>query len=220
MPGTNRFFRNVAGRFVPAPEVGLDHSTGGWCALAADIDADGDEDLLHCLDRSDDKRVEGLRVYRNEDGRLHERSAQLGIEPMRDIAVLVEDLSGDGRMDIVQLNRNRIRVSRGTTVGFKLAYEAAVPFATGVAAGDVNGDGKLDLYVVTGSARGNEEDFLLVNRGRGRAFTAVRVPQAADGSGSGVMVIDYDHNGLDDFIVLNGNGSFEGTTQLLAAFPA
>ncbi|MFV2063214.1 MAG: FG-GAP repeat domain-containing protein, partial [Chloroflexota bacterium] len=100
MPGMNRFFRNVNGRFVPAPEVGLDRSTGGWCALAVDIDADGDEDLLHCLDRSDDKRVEGLRIYINEDGKLRGRSKALSIEPRRGIAVLVEDLTGDGRLDI------------------------------------------------------------------------------------------------------------------------
>ena len=218
MPGMNRFFRNVAGRFVPAPEVGLDRSTGGWCAVAADVDGDGDEDLLHCLDRSDDARVKGLRLYQNDDGQLREQSAALGLEPMRDIAVLAEDLSGDGRIDIAQLNRNKIRISLGTAEGFKSVYSAVVPFAVGMAAGDVNGDGALDLYVVTGTAKGNAPDFLLLNDGSGRAFRSMRIPQAQDGSGSGVMAIDYDHNGLSDFVVLNGNGSFQGTTQLLAAF--
>ncbi|MFV2065085.1 MAG: FG-GAP repeat domain-containing protein, partial [Chloroflexota bacterium] len=164
------------------------------------------------------KRVEGLRIYINEDGKLRERSKALSIEPRRDIAVLVEDLTGDGRLDIAQLNRSKLSISKGTAKGFKLIYQAAVPFAVDMAAGDVNGDGALDIYVVAGNSRGNEQDYLLLNEGRGRKFQSVRIPQARDGSGSDVMALDYDQNGLTDFVVLNGNAGFQGTTQLLASF--
>ena len=128
-------------------------------------------------------------------------------------------MTGDGRIDLLQLNRKKLVISRGTARGFRPHFEAAVPFAEGMAVGDVNGDGALDVYVVTGSQRGNEPDFLFVNDGRGRSFSSVRIPQAQDGSGSAVMALDYDHNGLTDFVVLNGQGDFKGTTQLLASFP-
>jgi hypothetical protein len=220
LPGTNRVYRNIGGRFAAAPEVGLDTSTGGWCAVAADIDQDGDEDLLHCQELTDDARDAGLRIHLNRDGVLTERSKRLGIEPIEDIDVLVEDMTGDGRPDIVQLSRTRLRVNKGTGNGtFKKVYEVLTPFGTGMAAGDANGDGAMDLYVVAGSTKGNEADMLLVNDGRGRSFTSVKVPRSDVGSGAAVLTVDHDHNGLDDFVVLDGRGGASGPVRLLASFP-
>ncbi len=221
LPGTNRFFRNVGGRFVAAPEVGLDVSTGGWCALAADIDSDGDEDLLHCQEYSDDARDAGLRVHQNDDGKLTERSRELGIEPIDDIDAAVADMTGDGRPDIVQLSRKRLRISQGSADGtFTPVYEVLTPFATGMAVGDVDGDGAMDIYVVAGSTRGNETDLLLVNDGRGHSFTSVKVPQTQRGSGADVLALDFDRNGLTDFAVLDGRGAKLGPVRLLASYPA
>ena len=130
------------------------------------------------------------------------------------------DVSGDGRLDLLQLDRNRLRISRGTPKDFRLIFETETPFAVGMAAGDVIADGALDVYVVTGATNGNKPDFLLLNEGRGRSFSSVRIPQAQDGSGSGVMALDYDQNGRTDFVVLRGAGNLDRTTQLLASFPA
>ena len=220
LPGTNRFFRNVGGRFVAAPEVGLDTSVGGRCAIAADIDDDGDEDLLVCQEHPSDRRAVGLRVFRNDEGRLRERSRRPGIQPIEDIDVVVADVTGDGRADIVQLSHTRLRVSRGRRDGrFEFIFEVATPNAEGIAVGDANGDGAADLYIVRGSQRTNDRDLLLINGGRGRSFTPVRLPQARRGSGADVMAIDHDQNGLTDFVVLNGRGTDRGPVQLLASFP-
>ena len=46
------------------------------------------------------------------------------------------------------------------------------------------------------------------------------VPRAANGSAESVTAIDYDRNGLTDFLVLNGKGAlYPGPVQLLAFFP-
>jgi hypothetical protein len=217
IPGTNRFFRNVGGRFVAAPEVGLDRNVGGLCAVAADIDGDGDEDLLHCVSQPDDGRPAGLRIRRNEKGKLPDRTAALGVTPLADRDVLVVDLTGDGRPDLVQLSAGRLRVSRGTATGFVPRFEARVRNGVAVGAGDVNGDGLPDLYVVT-AGDGNDPDLLLVNRRKAREFVSVRIPQASDGKGDDVLVLDYDGNGLADFLVLNGRPA-AGPVQLLASFP-
>ena len=209
-----------AGRFVAAPEVGLDVSTGGLCALAADIDGDKDQDLLHCQEFSDDDRDAGLRVHLNDGGELRERSRALGIRPIDDVDVIVADMTGDGRKDIVQLSRSRLRISRGNRDGvFTKIYEALTPFATGMAVGDVNADGDLDLYVVAGSTGGNRTDLLLVNDGRARSFTSVKIPQTRRGSGADVIALDYDLNGRTDFVVLDGRGSAIAPLRLLASFP-
>ena len=47
-PGYNRFYRNVGGRLVPAPELGLDSSHGAECVETGDFDQDGDVDLAYC----------------------------------------------------------------------------------------------------------------------------------------------------------------------------
>ena len=57
-----------------------------------------------------------------------------------------------------------------------------------------------------------------MSRRQGREFTSVRIPQTRGGSADDVMAVDYDDNGLTDFIVLNGRKR-PGPVQLLAAYP-
>ncbi len=77
-----------------------------------------------------------------------------------------------------------------------------------------------DLYLVRSHRSDNLDDILLVNDGKGRAFTSVSIPQAGlkNGKGDDVVAIDHDRNGLTDFLVLNGDGDDPGPIQLLASF--
>ena len=218
---SNRFYRNVGGRFESAPGVGLDRPVGGYCADGMDADGDGDQDLLLCARFPYDGRPPGLRIYRNDGGKLHERSAAMGVVPIGDIDVTLADVDGDGRRDLVQLSGNRLRISRRTQGGFKRIYQLAVDNAVAIATGDVNGDKRADVYIARGGQGGNRPDRLLVNDGRGRSFTSVRIPQVGTKAGRAddVVAIDHDRNGLTDFIVLNGRGREPGPIQLLASFP-
>ncbi len=170
LPAQNRLYRNVKGRFVPAPEAGLDTSEGGRCLKATDIDGDGDTDLAICTQYGVDGRVPGLRIMRNEDGKLRDRTVRLGVRPIGDIDVAFADVTGDGRRDLIQLTSQKVVVSEGTARGYRKIYQARVSGAWSLAAGDADGDGKADLYIARGNQDANLPDRLLVSRHGGRRF--------------------------------------------------
>jgi hypothetical protein len=104
----------------------------------------------------------------------------------------------------------------GLQSGFSLATDNTV---------DVNGDGWPDVYVMqtgTGSTE-NAPDFIYLNNGAGTGFdpSPITVPQPPVlGKADQATPIDYDHNGLTDFVVQNGNSTANGSIQLVAFFPA
>ncbi|MEX1295863.1 MAG: VCBS repeat-containing protein [Candidatus Limnocylindrales bacterium] len=219
-PSTNGFYRNDKGRFRSAPGIGLDRPLGGYCADGRDVDGDGDQDLLLCVRFPADNGTPGLRIYRNEAGRLRDRTAALGVKPIGDRDVAMADVNGDGKRDLIQLAGNRVRVSKRVKGGFKKIAEIKMDKTVALATGDVNGDRRADIYVVRGGQDVNRADRLLVNNGKGTRWTSVKIPQAGNDKGRGddVVALDYDRNGLTDFVVLNGKGKDAGPIQLLASF--
>jgi hypothetical protein len=218
LPSTNRFYRNEGGRFVPAPGVGLDHAHGATCAEVGDFDGDGDDDLLYCTAYPFGSRKAGVRLMRNDGGRLVDRTSALHIRPMGEIDAVLADVTGDGRRDLVQLHPQVLRVSKATANGYRRIFEARTSAGTAVGAGDIDGDGVADLYVVRGDDARNRRDLLLLSQEHGRRFVSVRIPQTTKGSADDVIALDHDRNGLTDFVVLNGRQK-AGPVQLLAAFP-
>lgn len=217
MPGYNRFYRNVRGTFVPAPNVGLDSSHGAECLQAADFDQDGDEDLVYCTQYGFSGRAAGLRFMRNERGQLKDRTSALNIKPIGDIDFAFADVTGDGRRDLIQLSPTKLRVSKWTSSGYRKIHEAKISHTWAVAAGDASGDGKADIYVMRGNDAANKPDRLLVSKNSGRNYTSVKIPQTTKGSADDVLAFDYDKNGRVDFVVLNGRKK-AGPVQLLASF--
>ncbi len=59
---------------------------------------------------------------------------------------------------------------------------------------------------------------MLVNRGDGKVWSSLVVPQVSSGAGDDAYAIDHDDNGLDDFLVLNGH-NVRGPIQLIAFYP-
>jgi hypothetical protein len=95
-----------------------------------------------------------------------------------------------------------------------------------VAAGDVNGDNRPDVYVMRGkdATGANASDQVYLNDGNGTSYTQMSsIPSTSEGQADFVAPIDYDGNGLTDFLVLNGTGSHPspgGPVQLIAFYPA
>jgi len=218
LPSLNRFYRNVGGTLVPAYDVGLDKAHGAACSWSGDIDRDKDEDLAYCTFWPFGSRRAGIRLMRNEGGKLVDRTKGRGIRPIGDIDVSFADVTGDGRKDLVQLSKSRLRVSKWTRSGYRKIWEATVYDGVAIATADANNDGRADIYVARGSKRGNKPDRLLISRNKGRRFVSVRIPTTTKGAPDDVFALDYDKNGYSDFVILNGGGT-PGPVKLLASIP-
>ncbi len=212
----SRLFINVRGRrFRNAPRYGVNGEKDETSAQAIDYDRDGREDLLACGEA-------GTALYRNIAGRrFRDVSSEVGLgQPCHD-AELVR-IDGDGRPDLVTTSEGGLSVriqsaKRFQRPGFKLGTPGALTFATG----DVDGDSRTDIYLLRSGPRAGADrsDRMLLNRGGGKRFKTMSIPQTHRGVGEAVTPIDYDRNGLTDFIVQNGRLDNRGPIRLIAFLP-
>jgi hypothetical protein len=113
------------------------------------------------------------------------------------------DFSGDGRVDLIGSG-----TSPGTTVflagqagGFaapSAEQDLGCGYPSELAAGDVNGDARIDLVCSAGSVR------VLLNLGAG-TFAA---PQELAGHGIAPVIVDWDHDGDADILANGGTTVF------------
>jgi hypothetical protein len=159
-------------------------------------------------------------LYRNNrDGTFTDVSAKAGIAGHRakGLGVVAFDYDGDGRVDIFQANDsdpNFLFRNNGDWTFTEVALEAecaldpngAVRGGMGADAEDIDGDGRLDLFVTNFSQQTNA---FWHNNGDG-TFTEttyemglgkVSLPM----SGFGTRFFDYNNDGLVDLFVLNGH---------------
>ncbi len=221
MPTPNRLFLDQSGSaFRYAPGYGLEREAGdgadtGGTAEAADVDKDGRQDLLVQTDS-------GLRLYRNIQGsRFTDVTGSVGLGQAVVDATLA-DVNGDAWPDVVEVTPSKLSVLLNTNGTFSAGFEAPLSSGLAVAAGDVNGDGRPDLYVMRAKSAtsANAPDQVYLNDGSGKSFSLMSsIPSTSQGAAESVWPIDHDGNGLIDFLVLNGNGTAHGPVQLVAFFP-
>ncbi|MDQ8186498.1 VCBS repeat-containing protein [Pelagicoccus sp. SDUM812002] len=123
-------FRNDGGTFTDVTEAwapGLKDVGMVTDAAFSDIDADGKVDLLLAIEWGP------ITCFANDGKSFQDRSSALGLAPYKGwwSAVAVEDLNGDGRLDIVAGN-----------VGLNTKYHASTEEPTVVLVGDFGGQGR------------------------------------------------------------------------------
>ncbi len=182
-----------------------------------DLDADGDRDLVVGVGFS---AVTRNRFLLNDGAGNFAPPIFLSVGGNDTRATLVEDFDGDGDPDLLFFNRygalySEMYLNDGSA-SFVGAH-ANVPNFAGerawsAAAGDVDGDGDLDVVVGNGESSANMR--LLVNNGSG-VFTDAsgRLPSRLADT-MAVELVDIDGDSDLDIVAASGEASFTGSPPL------
>ena len=203
-------YRNEGnGTFADATaQMDLADPRGGWAATAADFDNDGDDDLFTSRDAWEGNAPNSL--YRNDLDFFSDIGIQAGMADSADsFTATWLDFDGDSYLDLYVANgvsgtggENALLHNRQNGTFLNVAARAGVADSgksIGTAAGDYDGDGRVDLYVVNIG----QLNRLYQNLGNGcfaDAAEAAGVLFPVEG-GYVAFFFDLDNDGLLDLFV-------------------
>jgi hypothetical protein len=188
---------------------------GAYCVFAADMDNDGDMDIV-----SASKRDNTIAWYEN-DGAANPTWTATDIATSANGAesVFAADMDNDGDMDILSASSND-----GTIAWYENDGEAdptwtaadittSADGANSVFAADMDNDGDMDIV---SSSKNDDTIAWYENDGAADpSFTAADITTSADGANS-VFVADMDNDGDMDIVSANHGPSFSGDDDAIA----
>ncbi|MEM7201310.1 MAG: VCBS repeat-containing protein [Planctomycetota bacterium] len=172
-----------------------------FAITAADLDGDGDVDVAAANNRSED-----VSILRQEASGAFTAEPPLPTTEIPDF-IVAADLDGNGLVDLLTAGGRIISgeltmffqgVARGFPTGLTLPL-VATPAA--LAAGDLDGDGDLDLVAGNGTL-GFDGELVMLYQDAPRTFSAALI-QGAGRDPVALVIADLDGNGGQDVITAN-----------------
>ncbi len=226
--GANEFWAEEMDRGVADYFMRIDRLAGfsfqGMHGLAVgDVNGDGLDDLYVCQQVGLPNRL----LVRNPDGTATDRAPELFLDYL-DLtrAALIVDMNSDGRQDLVLAVANEVVIAyQGKTQRFDRRLSLTAPGSEQIytlCAGDVTGDGRLDLfagrYALGGVMHGFPTPYHDAENGAlnvlwvrdGARFVDASEPAGLTAVSSrftlGSLMVDYDDDGDLDLYVVNDFG--------------
>lgn len=217
--GRDRLFKNLGGcRFRDITDESGISESGGIGAVFGDLDCDGLLDLY--VVRGAYPYGENVLYMQRPGGRFADVTKDSGAASRKNgISAVMEDVDGDGRLDVFASNWGVNTLYRNRTKAGKVAFEDVTEKAGlaeegkswGAVFADFDCDGLRDLFVVRGGFGKPEEGRLYIRKLDGTF--ADRTPESGLKEAMwsmGAAACDFDGDGAPDLFVT----SYEGPDRL------